>query len=294
MIHGPTCRKRHVGYDKLWGCLIVYHPLKHHSTPSYTTYRTVYHRLWGGGWYTIRLFQILLYQTCRLRQVGPCIIGFKDVGTTTVPKHVCEFSMIGQIIPLEWFFGIEGHAALDKNPWPAYSTVYPSDWLYLCNACPHRQFHIPPSLLHNRNALPNRETVYTSFLWYLVWPDRGANLRPTTWDADTLTTKPDRRGLIDQCNCFVKYIFHVNWSVTVTKLGNPCCKKKVQHNKVYFKVKHITLRSVIYVGVKHCIMFKHTPKSKAWNKCNIYVMCVHHLQNVRPSETIHRCFTIEY
>ena len=45
MIHGSTCRKRHVEYEKIWGCLIVYHPLKHHSTPSYTTYRTVYHRL---------------------------------------------------------------------------------------------------------------------------------------------------------------------------------------------------------------------------------------------------------
>ena len=47
MIHGPTCRKRHVGYDKICGCLIVYLPLKHHSTPSYTTNRTVYHRLYG-------------------------------------------------------------------------------------------------------------------------------------------------------------------------------------------------------------------------------------------------------
>ena len=28
MIYGPTCRKRHVGYDKVCGCLIVYYPLK--------------------------------------------------------------------------------------------------------------------------------------------------------------------------------------------------------------------------------------------------------------------------
>ena len=30
MIHGPICRIRHVGYDKICGCLIVYHPLRHH------------------------------------------------------------------------------------------------------------------------------------------------------------------------------------------------------------------------------------------------------------------------
>ena len=29
MIHGPICRIHHVGYDKVCGCLIVYHPLKH-------------------------------------------------------------------------------------------------------------------------------------------------------------------------------------------------------------------------------------------------------------------------
>ena len=34
MIHGPRCRIRHVGYDKICGCLIVYHLLRHHTTPS--------------------------------------------------------------------------------------------------------------------------------------------------------------------------------------------------------------------------------------------------------------------
>ena len=34
MIHGPICRIRHVGYDKICGCLIVYHPIKDHVTPS--------------------------------------------------------------------------------------------------------------------------------------------------------------------------------------------------------------------------------------------------------------------
>ena len=33
MIHGPICRIRHVWYDKICGCLIVYRPLKHHPTP---------------------------------------------------------------------------------------------------------------------------------------------------------------------------------------------------------------------------------------------------------------------
>ena len=41
MIHGPICRIRHVGYDKIWGCLIVYHPLKHHATPSDNVVRKI-------------------------------------------------------------------------------------------------------------------------------------------------------------------------------------------------------------------------------------------------------------
>ena len=41
MIHGPICRIRHVGYDKICGCLIVYHPLKHHATPSDNVVRKI-------------------------------------------------------------------------------------------------------------------------------------------------------------------------------------------------------------------------------------------------------------
>ena len=71
MIHGPTCRKRHVEYDKNWGCLIVYHHLKHHRI------RHIGLCIIGfRGWYTIRHPQILSYPTCRVRHVGPCIIGF--------------------------------------------------------------------------------------------------------------------------------------------------------------------------------------------------------------------------
>ena len=41
MIHGPICSIRHVGYDKIWGCLIVYHPLKHHATTSDNVVRKI-------------------------------------------------------------------------------------------------------------------------------------------------------------------------------------------------------------------------------------------------------------
>ena len=52
-----------------------------------------------------------------------------------------------------YFFGSEGHVALDKNPGPGYHTLLlrliPGD---LLSACPHRQFHTLPGLLA---ALPN-------------------------------------------------------------------------------------------------------------------------------------------
>ena len=36
---------------------------------------------------------------------------------------------------------------------------------------------------------------FVPFLWrFLIWPDRDVNPRPTAWEADTLTTKPSRRG----------------------------------------------------------------------------------------------------
>ena len=70
--------------------------------------------------------------------------------------------------------------------------------------CPHRQFHTLPSLLHCQVALPNsypytpacqagRQVV--AFLWWsLVRPGRDVNPRPTTWEADMLTTKLSRRS----------------------------------------------------------------------------------------------------
>ena len=49
--------------------------------------------------------------------------------------------------PLEFFFGSEGHVALDINPGPVYDTLLlkmiPRD---LLSACPHRQFHTLPGL----------------------------------------------------------------------------------------------------------------------------------------------------
>ena len=58
--------------------------------------------------------------------------------------------------PLKFFFGSEGHVALDRNPGPGYDTLLlwliPGDFL---SACPHRQFHTLPDLLDSRAALPN-------------------------------------------------------------------------------------------------------------------------------------------
>ena len=54
------------------------------------------------------------------------------------------------INPLESFFGIEGHVALDhvdRYPGPGYNTLVlqliPGN---LLSACPHRQFHTLPGL----------------------------------------------------------------------------------------------------------------------------------------------------
>ena len=57
--------------------------------------------------------------------------------------------------PLYWFFGSEGHVALD-NPAPGYDTILlrmiPGD---LLSAFPHRQFHPLHGLLYSWAALPN-------------------------------------------------------------------------------------------------------------------------------------------
>ena len=60
------------------------------------------------------------------------------------------------INPLECFCGIEGHAALNRNPGPEYNTLLlrliAGD---LLSACPHSLFHTLPSFLDSRVALSN-------------------------------------------------------------------------------------------------------------------------------------------
>ena len=55
-----------------------------------------------------------------------------------------------------FFFGSEGHAALDRTLGPGYNTLLlrlnPGD---LLSACPHREFHTLPGLLDSRAALSN-------------------------------------------------------------------------------------------------------------------------------------------
>ena len=100
------------------------------------------------------------------------------------------------------FFSIKGHEALDRNP--GYNTLLlwliPGD---LFSACPHRQFNTLLGLLDSQVALPNsypnacvpsREAVCTILWWSLVLPGLETNLRPTSWEADTLTTKPSWSG----------------------------------------------------------------------------------------------------
>ena len=55
---------------------------------------------------------------------------------------------------LECFFNLKGHAALDRNMGPGYNTLLLRS-ITLLSACPHRQFHTLPDLLHNQSALSN-------------------------------------------------------------------------------------------------------------------------------------------
>ena len=105
------------------------------------------------------------------------------------------------INPLECFFTIEGHIALDRNLGLGYNTLLL--WLIpvvLLSAFPHRLFHTLPGLLDSRAALSNsypnacvpRGRQFVPFLWWpLVWP---ANQRPTAWQGNNLTTKPTWHG----------------------------------------------------------------------------------------------------
>ena len=46
------------------------------------------------------------------------------------------------------------------------------------------------------------------FLWWsLVWLGRDANLRPTVWEADRLTTKPTRHGHTEKRTCLSDYVW---------------------------------------------------------------------------------------
>ena len=82
------------------------------------------------------------------------------------------------IDPLECFFGIEGHVALDRNPGPGYNTLLlrliQGD---LLSTCPHRQFRTLPGLLDSWAALSNsnsnacmasREAVCTILMMVLA------------------------------------------------------------------------------------------------------------------------------
>ena len=65
--------------------------------------------------------------------------------------------MINWLIdPLEYFLGIEGHIALDRNLGPGYHTLLLQlipEVLY--SACPHRQFHSLPGLVDSQALLSN-------------------------------------------------------------------------------------------------------------------------------------------
>ena len=41
----------------------------------------------------------------------------------TIVYNINKFRMMMMIYPLERFFSIEGHAALDRNPGPGYDTL---------------------------------------------------------------------------------------------------------------------------------------------------------------------------
>ena len=85
--------------------------------------------------------------------------------------------------PLWWFFGIEGHVALDRNP--GLSRLIPGD---LLSACPHRQFHTLPGLLDSRAApsnpypnscVPSREAIFTILMKVFGMTRQGRE--PTTY-----------------------------------------------------------------------------------------------------------------
>ena len=93
------------------------------------------------------------------------------------------------INPLDCFFGIKGHAALDTNHGLGYNTIIlrliPR---VLSGACHHRQFHTLPGLLQSHAALPNsypnacmliRKAICTIFM--MVFGMTRLGREPTTY-----------------------------------------------------------------------------------------------------------------
>ena len=105
--------------------------------------------------------------------------------------------------PYKCCLGIEGHVALDRNPGLGYNTILfrliPG---YLYSACPQRQFHTIPGLVHIRAALPNfypnacmpsRGNLYqfSDGLWYdrLGWEPTTYHMRDRRVNYLTIPTQ---------------------------------------------------------------------------------------------------------
>ena len=108
------------------------------------------------------------------------------------------FEMIDWFInPLEFFFSIEGRAALDKNLWD--TIIYPTlaiDPIYIVHVpidssiC-YLAFFMVGLYCQTPTRIPACQVMGLSvpFLWWsLVWPGWGMNLLSTAWEADKLTT----------------------------------------------------------------------------------------------------------
>ena len=112
---------------------------------------------------------------------------------------------ISMINPLECFFGIEGHVALDRNPGLGYNILLllsiPGDIL---SACPLRQFHTLPGLLDSQTSLSNffpnsymqcKGVHCTNFMMVFGMTRSGDQTRDLPHEVDTLTIKSTRCGL---------------------------------------------------------------------------------------------------
>ena len=95
--------------------------------------------------------------------------------------------------PLEGFFGIEGYAALYRNPGPGYNTIL---------------LRLVPGDVYS--ALTSKAA--RQFVAFYVWPGMGANPRHTTWKAGTVTTKPSRHGIYDirKHTCILMHVYIVH------------------------------------------------------------------------------------